>query len=467
MKKWTSIGLILILALSVVASACISGGGGGGGEGLTLVILTRHDVTIQKATKEAFLNTDIAKKYNIVDIRFVKATPATWINYIEKGQADLAWGGGPTVFDDLHKLGYLRPIESPDILNLIGKEIPKDIQGIPLVRYGDDGKVYWIAAALSSFGFTINKAVLEQWKLPEPKKWEDLGSEAFAMDPQMVGIADPTRSTSNTRIYQIIIQAFGWDKGWQILTRIAANAKIYDASDAVRDDVIAGNIAVGTTIDFYGYIAMKQNPNCVYIIPSGESVLNGDPVAVVKSIKPEKLQAAYAFIYWLLTDGQAIWLREDINRLPVNEKIFYTDAGKKRPDLWKAYNLTLQAQGIAFDDARALKTVTALKQYFKATLVDANADLHRVWIELVNAKKEGKITDEQFNQLVEQLTAPVKFKDPETGQEVTFTEEYAAKINDKLLQDADFRDQMMTIWKEAARQKYLAVERQLQTMIGG
>ncbi|ANF21853.1 ABC transporter substrate-binding protein [Thermococcus piezophilus] len=465
MKKLASIGLILLLALSVIASGCISSNGGS--SGITLVILTRHDTTIQKLTKEEFLNSDVAKQYNIVDLKFVKATEATWIKLIDRGDADLAWGGGPTLFDDLNKLGYLKPIEDKKILSLIGTDIREEINGIPLVRYGDDGKVYWIAAALSSFGFTINQQVLKQWNLPEPEKWEDLGSEAFAMDPQMVGIADPTRSTSNTRIYQIILQAFGWDKGWQILTRIAANAKIYDASDAVRDDVIAGNIAVGTTIDFYGYTAMKQNPECVYIIPSGESVLNGDPIAIVKSISPDKVDAAYAFIYWLLTDGQKIWLDEHVNRMPVNPKVFYTDAGKQRPDLWKAYNLTLQAQGIYFDDARALKTVNVVKQYFKATLVDANADLHRVWVELVQAHNEGKITDEQFEQLKAQLLAPIKFKDPETGQEVTLTEEYAAKINDKLLEDANFRDQIMTEWKEAARQKYLDVERQLKELIGG
>lgn len=424
-------------------------------DGVTLVILTRHDTTIQELAKEAFLKSDIAKQYNIVDIKFRKAPESQWKIFIERGQADIGWGGGPTLFDNLYKQGYLEPIDDPQVLGLLGTQIQESIAGMPLVRKGNDGKVYWIAAALSSFGFTINKAVLKRWNLPEPEKWEDIGSEAFAMDPPQVGIADPTRSTSNTRIYQIIVQAFGWDEGWKVLTQIAANAKVYDASDAVREAVIGGDIAAGTTIDFYGYTAMKLNPDCVYIVPKGESVLNGDPIAILTSVQHKK--EAQAFIYWVLTDGQEVWLDEKVNRMPVNPSIFDTPAGQKRPDLKKAYELTLKTQGINFDDARALATEKALQEYFKATLVDANQELHQSWVALVKAYKEGKITEDTYKTLKEELLAPVSFKDPDSGQTVTFTEDYAKKINDRLLKDASFKDQLAQEWRDAARVKYQKV----------
>ena len=348
--------------------------------------------------------------------------------------------------------GYLAPITDQKVLGLLGKDIPETIAGMPMVRKDKDGKIYWIAAALSSFGFTENKKSIQKWGLPEPKKWEDIATEAWARDPPQYGIADPTMSTSNTRIYQIILQTFGWDKGWRILTIIAANSRIYDASDAVREAVIAGDIAAGNTIDFYGYTAMHLNPDCVYIIPEGESIINGDPIALLKYSKHP--DAAQAFIYWVLTDGQAIWLNKDVNRLPVNPSIFNTPAGQQRPDLRTAYNLALHTKGIAFNDSEALKTVNAMQLYFKATLVDANSELHTAWMALVNAHKSGKIDDQKFEQLKDELTAPIQFKDPDTGKMVTFTEDYAMKINDKLLTDKDFKDTIMSEWTQAAKAKY-------------
>ncbi|MDV3104263.1 ABC transporter substrate-binding protein [Thermococcus waiotapuensis] len=466
MRKVASIGVVLLLALSVVASGCISGGGE---SGITLVILTRHDTTIQDMAKQLFLKSDIAKEYHITDLKFIKVSESLWPSYVEKG-ADVGWGGGPTLFDDLYKEGYLAPITDNKVLGLIGNQIPVEIAGMPMVRKDDRGNVYWIAAALSSFGFTVNKKQLARWNLPVPQKWEDIASEAWAVDPPQYGIADPTQSTSNTRIYQIILQAFGWDQGWRILTLIAANSRVYMQSDAVRDAVINGEIAAGNTIDFYGYTAMQQSPDCEYIIPSGESIINGDPIALLKNAQhPE---AAQAFIYWVLTEGQAIWMSPDINRLPVNPEVFNMKVsneaaeivfkgqyagqtyGDARPSLKKAYDDVTKAQGIPFDDNSALETVNALEYYFKATLVDENQKLHDTWVSLVRAYKDGKISEDKFNELKDKLTAPIQFKDPETGQIVTFTEDYAKRINDRISQDRNFQDQLIQIWRQAAADKY-------------
>lgn len=464
MKKFASLSILIIVLLSTVAAGCIGGEGTQtgtqtGGEGITLVVLTRHDVNIQVMAKKMFLQSDIAKQYNIKDVKFIKAPESLWPDYIEKG-ADVGWGGGPTLFDDLFKNNYLAPIEDQNVLGLIGTQIQETIAGMPMVRKGDDGKVYWIAAALSSFGFTVNHDVLERWSLPVPQGWEDIASETFAMDPPQVGIADPTRSTSNTRIYQIILQAFGWDEGWKVLTLIAANSKIYDASDAVREAVIAGDIAVGSTIDFYGYTAMKLNPSCEYIIPKGQSIINGDPIALLVNSKQK--EAAQAFIYWVLTEGQKIWLDEEINRLPVNPSVFDTPEGQKRPDLKKAYESALNTQGIEFDDNKALATINSMQLYFKATLVDANQELHRAWVSLAKAYKEGKISEEKYKELKARLLEPVKFKDPDTGEIVTLTEEYAKKINDRLAKDASFRDTLMQEWRDAAREKYQSILAEVQ-----
>jgi len=112
-----------------------------------------------------------------------------------------------------------------------------------LKRVGPDGRVYWVAAALSSFGFTVNQALAEKYGLPPLKSWRDLASPQvgrvllLTLEPP-VGIADPLASTSNTRMFEIILQAYGWEEGWRVLTLMGANSFIYSGSSDVRDAVI-------------------------------------------------------------------------------------------------------------------------------------------------------------------------------------------------------------------------------------
>jgi len=194
--------------------------------------------------------------------------------------------------------------------------------------------------------------------------------------------------------------------GWKILTLMAANAEVYSGSADVRDGVIRGEIAVGITIDFYGYTAKFVNPKCEYIIPKGETIVNGDPIALVKGAKNPK--AAQAFIAWVLTEGQEVWY-PTINRMPSNPKVFETPRGKNRTDLYEAYQATLKTKGIAFNDTLALMYERVMQWYFKATLVEVNDRLKEAWIKLLSLYFKGKIDESKFNEYVNILGAPLKF----------------------------------------------------------
>jgi len=505
MRKAVVALVVFLLAFSVVASGCISSSSTSSktststtqsssstassssqtsstqsAKSVTLVVITRHDTTITYMAKEAFLKSQLAKEYHITNIRFINVPEAMWPYYVKQG-ADVGWGGGPTLFNQLYMKGLLAPITDKKVLGLLNTQIPTQLAGQPMILK-KDGKVYWIASAVSSFGFTVNKQVLKKYNLPFPTTWQDVANYTWARNPPQYGIGDPTKSTSNTRIYQIILQAFGWEKGWRIMTLIAANSRVYEASDLVRDAVINGQIAAGNTIDFYGYTAMKKNPNCVYVIPKGQSIINGDPIALLKYSKHP--QAAQAFIYWVLTQGQALWMSPNINRLPANPKVFnYTVTsdwakmlgistkyvgktfGQARPVLLKNYEAATKAQGIPFNGTEALDTVNSLQEYFKATLVDENGPLHNTWMAIVNAYKSGKITKKQFLQLENELTAPIEFKDPNTGKMVTFTEQYAKSINNDLSK-ASFLNEIMNEWRQAALNKYNKVMSDLKKMEG-
>ncbi|MEM4727427.1 MAG: extracellular solute-binding protein [Candidatus Bathyarchaeia archaeon] len=418
---------------------------------ITLIILTRHDTTIQEKAKASFLASNISKELNIVDLRFMPSAGPLWEDYLKReGEVDVAWGGGPTLFDSLLK--YWAPPASKTALGIIA-EIPDKIGGAPVKRFGGNGSLLWVASAISSFGYTVNRRGLNSWGLDKPLSWRDLASPSLAALPYpQLGIADPLRSTSHTRIYEIILQAYGWDEGWGVLALMAANSKIYDSSDAVREGVITGDLAIGITIDFYGYQAMKVNPDTEYIIPKGESIINGDPIALVASSRNR--EAAEAFIAWVLSpEGQRLWLDPNINRMPVNARVFETPEGRAREDLRRLYEQTLETRGIEFDDERALKTELAMQQYFKAVLIDQNLELKRAWREVAKLRASDP---ERYEELRRRLTDILSFKDPTTGKVERFTEDYAAAINPRLV-DPSFSDSMMRAWRDAARERFTEI----------
>jgi len=445
---------------------------------VTLVIITRHDANIQRHTRELFLKSPVAKALNITGIKFIQLGPTLWLTYLQRAKQrgisyDVAWGGGPTIFNLIDEQGFLMPLDNvthPEFNAIMYEfeKIPKVYGGVPTYKVGSDGYIHWIGAAVSSFGFTVNKQVAKELGLPAPKTWADLASPIYAKylpNKPVLGGADPTKSTSNTRIYEIILQAYGWEKGWQVITRFAANAKIYDASDAVRDAVIRGDIMAGLTIDFYGYIAMKQNPNTEYIIPQGLSIVNPDPIAIL-STTHYPIRAA-AFMAWVLSEygGQQVWLYSDVNRLPINPRVFNTPMGKEREDLHSVWVKVQSIKGINFSDKRAESWEFAMQEYFLATLVKPHSQLQSTWAALAKAYLDGKITKEQFEKLANELGEPLTFKDPLTGKTVKFTESYAAQINSKLRQGTVL-NAYLSAWEQAAIAKYKKVYEELQSLLG-
>ncbi len=427
---------------------------------VTLRVITRHPGEIQVATKEAFLKSEIARAYNIVNIEFYSLDPVVWVSSIKRrGDFDVAWGGGPTLFDTLYENKLLAPLEGRLLSEAIA-QIPDTLAGTSMKRVGPDGKIYWVAASVASFGFTVNYDVIRKFNLPVPSKWSDLASPelgrplARELRP-MVSIADPTRSTSHTRMYEIILQAYGWDLGWVNLTLMAANSLIEGGSTEARDNVKEGKVAVAITIDFFGYTVMKANPATEYIIPEGETIVNGDPIALLTTSR--NVEAAKAFIAWVLTEGQKIWFREDINRLPANPKSFETPEGVQRTDLKAVYEKLADIRGINFDDDRALKIERAMQAYFKATLVDLDSLLKEVWRKLLMLYFAGKISEAQFREYCRRLGEPLTYVDPLTKNVVKFTEDDAMRVVNAISKDARLEDSYIRAWRAAAEDRYRGI----------
>ncbi len=439
----------------------------GTGDGKTIRVITRHAADIMQVAETLFMKSDFAIENHITNIEWLPIADSLWIETIRRSDdVDVAWGGGPDLFDIILDADLLAPLEGEGI-DAILAGIPEDIGGSETRRMvGND--VYWAGAAISSFGFTVNTELLDYYSLPEPTTWQDLGSTTYAayLPTTLVGTADATTSTSNTRIFQIILQIYGWEEGWDVLTRMGANSKIFDQSGNVRDAVINKEIAIGTTIDFYGYTAQWVNPEfCRYIFPADGTIVNADPIALLTTTTDKDL--ALGFIEWVLSpEGQKTWLDGNINRMPVNEAVFDTPLGQQRSDLAEVFAKTQDALTIQFDSVEGASYYSAIRSYHRALIVLPQIKLEKLWEDMTWALEDGKITQAQFDDLALRMGDPneIPFVDPATGETEIFTMEYAQAINDRVETDVVYKQNLVDAWVLAVNNHYAELTAELESI---
>ncbi|RMG26944.1 MAG: ABC transporter substrate-binding protein [Methanobacteriota archaeon] len=421
-----------------------------------LTIATRHDSIIYTAFAEEFAKSSYGQSVGITDPSQVHFLTPTTFEAFYKAMTDptfavsLGWGGGPTLFNNLIAEGAVSPITDPTTVAAINDAVPDTLAGAEMKKFDDNGDMLWAANAISSFGFTVNHDVLEARNLTVPKTWEDLASPDFFTNLAQpnVGMGNAPDTTSNTRIYQIILQRYGWDRGWEIIYQMAANGKIYGGSVETRSSVIEGEVAAAMTIDFYGVIAMQENPRTEYIVPENASIVNGDPIAMAKN--PANPDAANAFLQFLFSkEGQSIWLRDNINRLPIREDAFDTPIGQTRPDIHDLYNRTLSNQGIEFNESLALSLEEPMRSHFEATITDVHTKHRNTWNLMIQGLRSGNLTEEKFEELRKEFTKPA------------MTMEEAIAMNDQFLSDQSFQRDKKKEWRDFANSKLDSISNEL------
>ena len=342
--------------------------------------------------------------------------------------------------------GSILPITDESLLSVINSAVDDTIAGAEMKSYNDNGDMIWVANAISSFGFTVNHIELEARGLPVPKTWEDLASPEFFTSASQanIGLGNAPDTTSNTRIYQIILQKYGWEKGWEMIYKMAGNGKIYGGSIETRSSVLNGETAAAMTIDFYGLIVMQENPNCEYIVPENGSIVNGDPISYSKD--PPHIDAANAFLKFVNSqEGQSLWLDKRINRMPVRADAFDTDFAKTRDDidtLKGLYEKTLVNKGIDFDEDLALSLEETMRYHFEATITTVHSDLRTTWGDMVASYKGGGFSENRLNEISEQFGKPA------------ITRAEAIEMEPSMATDATFRVEKQSEWAEFSGTKF-------------
>lgn len=214
---------------------------------------------------------------------------------------DIFFGGGIDPYEDQKRRGQLHPFKLPQpILDAI----PATLHGFPIV----DPDFQFYGAALSSFGILENLQIKKHIGLPNVSTWEDLTNPALR---GWVSSADPRKSGSVHMIYEIILQAYGWEKGWRVIYRMSGNvANFLPNSSSPTKEVSLGDAAYAVSIDINGMTqqAFLGKENVRYLVPQGVSIINPDGIAILKGAP--NLDVAKAFVTFVMSrQGQALWMK--------------------------------------------------------------------------------------------------------------------------------------------------------------
>ena len=230
---------------------------------------------------------------------------------------DLFFGGGTYDQSKFASIGYAVDAgvkdRHPDWFT--ADVIPMNFAGEQI--YDPQGRYY--GYCLSSFGIAYNFRRVRELGIDPPQNWIDLTDPAYS---GTIVLADPTKSGSITKCYEMIIQQAmaelgpeqGWLEGFRRVKILTANARsIADSAGKVVRDVSSGEAAAGVCIDFYGFSEAEWSrqttgaPTMTYVMPHGGTAVTADPVQLLRGApNPD---AAKDFIDFLLSkEGAAIWL---------------------------------------------------------------------------------------------------------------------------------------------------------------
>lgn len=425
-RAWIIFGLLaLIVALPLLLrreTATVAPGSADD----RLVILTPHNESIRQEFGEAFARywKDRTGKTIYVDWRTPGGTSeirmvldAGFKAAAETGRegigVDLFFGGGEPDFAGQARQGRFAPLEvfekHPEWFG-DGGVIPETFTG---ERYFPADRL-WVGTCMSQFGICYNPHVLERLKMDVPTAWGDLA------DPRYIGtlaLADPTKSGSVARTFELILQAeiqraisgpdgetpetlqSGWEAGLRLFQKMAANARYFtDSASKPPHDVGQGNAAAGMCIDFYGRSYAEElttrdgSPRLVWIAPQAGTTLSVDPIAVLKGgDHPELAQAFVEFC--LLPETQRLWfgkpgtpsgpLQRALHRTPIRRDVYTPEflEHSTMPDADPYHdpgNFTYRREltGAAFN---------TLRQLVKVMCIDSHEEMKSAWRAIVDA----------------------------------------------------------------------------------
>jgi ABC-type Fe3+ transport system substrate-binding protein len=285
-------------------------------------------------------------------------------------EADLFWASAVDAFAALKAEGLLEKHALP---REVAARIPATIGAFPI--HDPDG--HYFGFAISGYGFMWNKPYLQAHRLTPPREWTDLA------DPRYFGhlaISAPSRSGTTHLTIEVILQAYGWEKGWGLLLNAGGSmGTITERSFGVPEAVISGQYGIGIVVDFFGLSAIASGnpvdfayPSLTSVVPANIGLIRGGPNA----------ENGRAFIHYLLSEeGQLALFQPQVGRLPVIPEL-YARGPQGYPNPF-----TMKLGGVTFNDKLSSSRRNVVNALFDQIITFRHAELKAAWGAIYKAEE--------------------------------------------------------------------------------
>jgi ABC-type Fe3+ transport system substrate-binding protein len=404
---------------------------------------TKEVVIVTSFPKELFENYKKAfeaKHPGVAVVINAKQTNAG-VTYLQetkaKPAADIFWVSAPDAFLTLKTDGILEKYSPP---KEISARIPAKIGAFPI----SDPDGTYFGFAVSGYGLMWNKPYMQTHKLPGPKEWTDLA------DPRYHGhlvISAPSRSGTTHLTIEVILQAYGWEKGWALLLTSGGNmGSITERSFGVPEAVNSGQYGIGVVIDFFGLSAIASGFPVDFVYPSLTSVVPASVGIVKGGPNPEN---ARAFVNYLLSDeGQMLLFSKEIARLPVVPDLYAkAPAGYPNP-------FTMKLGGVDFDNKLSSGRRSVVNSMYDHVITFRHGELKAAWSAIYRA--EEAIAKASGKDVTQAKTMVAEARKLATGipadAKKASDKEVNAAFTDKA--KADLKSKLETEWDTFAKANY-------------
>lgn len=334
-----------------------------------VVVLTAYPEDVTSRFEAAF-----EKAHPRYRLQLVWRMPHDALPYLQspgQGGVDVYWSASPRTFAALKKAGALRPLA----LDRAG--LPTHVGGTAL---GDpDG--FYLASEMAGYGFACHSGRLAALGLAPPGDWPDLARTSWH---GQLALPVPSRVGYAPVMVDIVLQAFGWERGWALWSAIAGNAALVDNGGTfVSDEVAGGRRAVGLSIDFFAASAIAGGAPLRFAYPAHGGI---NPAHIAVTAAAPHLDGAQAFARFVLSDeGQALLGHPAIRKLPVRPSAY----ARLPADYFNVFKAA-EAGGYGYDNARGQPRLGWISALFEQAFVADHAAHAEAWRRLHAAEAAGR-----------------------------------------------------------------------------
>lgn len=226
----------------------------------------------------------------------------------ESADVDVIWMPSVRTFLSLkahEKLAQLK-INREGLPILLGETAISDPEG------------YFIATEVAGYGLFFEPEKLKQAGLVVPNQWQDLLAAEWQDN---IALPIPSEVSFAHMLIDQLLQAEGWQTGWNQWQQIAANSHLLGSGGMFTTEAVqAGQAKVAFTMDFFAASSIANGSKGQFIYPK-QTAFNPAHIGILTSSTETK--TANTFVKFIVSEqGQSLLLHPDLRKLPVRPSVY-------------------------------------------------------------------------------------------------------------------------------------------------